>query len=202
MMRVVLNRIGGVVGLVGLVALAAHASVARAQQPPMPTTSGHTVIMSDVFVPKQGDSALVSFKAAVEADETGGECSLIRTAGNGATTVTAGFPARRNSKLLVSMTFDSVGHLMRYSERRGQVSLPPATGMTEAQRDSVLRVAVDRDRSTTISLDWGVDRALAMNRGGGLPTEATAGTVKAMEALPQLGPISARMERVRKLCGV
>jgi hypothetical protein len=154
------------------------------------------------FSPKRGDAAFAAFKPSLPAEEKGGECALARTTGNGATIVTAGFPAHKNPRLAITMTFDSVGHLMRYAERRGQTTLPKTTGMSDAQRDSVVRATLDGQRSTTISLDWAIDQSLAINRGGGLPTEAIVGTVKAMENLPQLGPVSARLERVRKLCGV
>ena len=40
------------------------------------------------------------------------------------------------------------------------------------------------------------------NSGGGRPTDAVSGSVRAFEALERLGPPRARLERLRKLCGV
>jgi hypothetical protein len=163
------------------------------------------ILVRETFVPKRGDAAFAAFHAAVPADEKGGECALSRTTGNGATIVTAGFPARKDAQLQVTMMFDSVGHLMRYVERRGGGKIPPPSTLaklTDAQRDSAIRAGLDAVRMTSVNLDWAIDRSLAINRGGGLPTDAIVGTVKAMESLPQLGPVNARLERVRRLCGV
>jgi len=41
-----------------------------------------------------------------------------------------------------------------------------------------------------------------MNRGGGKPTDAILATVRAIERLEKLGPPIARVERMRRLCGV
>jgi hypothetical protein len=181
---------------------AAAAPVASSGPGTVAPAGPRDLLIRESFVPKRGDAAFAAFHASVAADETGGECALSRTTGNGATIVTAGFPARKNPQLAITMTFDSVGHLMRYSERRGASTLPKINGLTDAQRDSAIHATLDATRSTMISLDWAVDQSLAINRGGGLPTEAIVGTVKAMENLPQLGPVGARLERVRRLCGV
>lgn len=64
------------------------------------------------------------------------------------------------------------------------------------------RAAQEKVRTTTISLDYAVDQALLSNRGGGKPTDAVLATVREVERLEKLGPPAARMERMRKLCGV
>ncbi len=155
----------------------------------------------DSFVPQRGDAALRAFVPDVAAEETGGECQLLRTSGSGATIVTAYYPTRQNARLQVTVTFDSAGHVARYSERRGVPHLARGP-MTPAQLDSAVRASDAANRSTTVSLDYAIDQAIAMNRGGGKPTSAIMSTVRAMESLPALGPPSARLERMRKLCGV
>jgi hypothetical protein len=54
----------------------------------------------------------------------------------------------------------------------------------------------------TVTLDYAIDQAFAMNRGGGRPTDAITAPVRDMERLRQLGPPAARIERVRRLCAV
>jgi hypothetical protein len=74
--------------------------------------------------------------------------------------------------------------------------------MTDAQRDSALRAAHEARRSTTISFDYAIDQAVVSNTGGGRPSDAIIGTIRSVEKLERLGPPSARLARVRKLCGV
>jgi hypothetical protein len=74
--------------------------------------------------------------------------------------------------------------------------------LSSAQLDSAIRTNEARLRSTTVSLDYGMDQGVAMNRGAGQPTKAIIGTVREIERLDQLGPPAARLERMRKLCGV
>jgi len=120
----------------------------------------------------------------------------------GATIATAYYPARAGARMQVSVTFDSARRLVRYSERRGipRISVPP--GATDAQRDSTIRAAEASMRSTMIQLDYAIDQAVVSNRGGGKPFHAILATVRAIENLEKLGPPSARLERMRKLCGV
>jgi hypothetical protein len=106
------------------------------------------------------------------------------------------------AQLQVSVTFDSAGRLVRYSERRGVVRFAPTPGMTPPQIDSLVRATEAKVRSTSISMDYAIDQAVVSNRGGGKPTEAVLGSVRAIERLDKLGPPVARMERMRKLCGV
>jgi hypothetical protein len=158
--------------------------------------------ISDSFSPLHGEAALKAFVPEVTADLTTGECTLMRTSGSGATMVTAFFPARAHPLAQMSLAFDSAGHLIRFSERRGIPRMPPLTGLTPAQRDSTVRVNSTAIRSTDISLDFALDQAMIMNRGGGRPTDAVMGTVRSVESLPQLGPPTAHIERARRLCGV
>ena len=160
------------------------------------------MVAMDSFSPKTGAAAIQDFIPAAMADETGGECSLIRSDGSAVTTSIAYFPSRAKSQLNVSMTFDSVGHLVRYSEMRGRTTVNLGRGSTPAQLDSARRANEAAVRSPSISLDYPVDRAMILNRGGGAPTQAISSPIRDVENLEKFGPIRARMERIRKLCGV
>jgi hypothetical protein len=158
--------------------------------------------ISDSFSPLRGDAALRAFVPDVAADLSKGECNLMRTGGSGATIVLAYFPTRAALQTQMTLSFDSAGHLVRFNERRGVPKMPPMTNMTPAQRDSTVRVNDAAMRSTNVSLDYAIDQAVVMNRGAGRPTNAIIGTVRAIEALDQLGPPKAHVERARRLCGV
>lgn len=194
-------------------------SPAPAPAPPAATTAGdrpgavtsgpitavpvtrEALISSGAFRALRGDSALRAFIPEIAAQESGGECSIMRTGGSGATTALAYFPAKVKAMMQVSITFDSSGRLVRYSERRGVPEMP-TKGMKLEQLDSLVRAQEAKTRSTMVSLDYAVDQGMAMNRGGNLPVVAVSGTVREIERLDKLGPPSARLERVRKLCGV
>lgn len=168
-----------------------------------PLVQTRTTISSESFSPVRSEAALRAFVPDVPFDETGGECTLVRSGGSGATTVTAYFPARANVKSSVTVIFDSTGRAVRYNELRGGVRsfrFPPGT--TQAQRDSAFRAAGQAERTTTVQLDWAIDQALLVNRGGGKPTAAVIGYVRQVERLESLGRPSDRLERIRRLCGV
>ena len=166
-------------------------------------TAGGFIRISESYRPETGPAALKAFVADVSAKEDGGECQVARTSGSGATTVSASYPTRVGSQLQVTVTFDSAGHLIRYAEFRGSPpTIPRGPRVTSASVDSAFREHEARNRSTAITLDYGADRATAMNRGGGRPTIVITGTVREIERLDQLGPPTARLERMRKHCGV
>lgn len=191
---------------VSAIAVACRASSPPPAAPAPASGSGPLVRTSvrigETFIPKTGDSAVRAFVPDVPAEETGGECSLLHTGGSGATIVIAYYPSRARPRMQVTVTFDSARRLVRYSERRGIPHIPSTAGMTPAQRDSVARAADASMRSTTISLDYAIDQAIASNRGGGQPTNAVLSNVRTAEQLDNLGRPAARLERMRKLCGV
>jgi len=173
--------------------------------PPAPATprvQRADVLVGDSFSPRSGEAAIRAFVPDVAPVDSGGECSTFRTPGSSATMVTASFPTRAAAHTQATVTFDSSGRLVRYSEVRGVAKISGAAGMSVAQRDSAFRAAINARRSTNITLDYPVDRAIVINRGGGRPTDAITGSVRAVESLERLGPIKARVERVRRLCGV
>ena len=176
---------------------------------PAPTAARQTPVRTDVlvreesFTPLRGDSALRAFIAEVAPYEEDGECQLLRTSGSGATTVSAAFPTRASARMTVAISFDSAGHVVSYSETRGvppPVKLPPGT--PRDRLDSAFAVGRAAVRSTVVTLNFPLDRAMIMNRGGGKPTNAVMAAVVQVEHLASLAGPAARMERVRKLCGV
>lgn len=186
------------------------ATPAPTPAPPGPATSAAAPgvpVRRDLFMPvgsfspARGDSARRAFVPEIAADESGGECSINRTLGSGATMAIAYFPARVKALMQVNITFDSSGRLVRYSERRG-IPETSSKGLKLEQLDSLIRAQEAKTRSTSVNLDYGIDQGMVMNRGGGKPINAVIGTVREVERMEKLGPITARLERVRKLCGV
>lgn len=187
---------GGIIGCHGAPGPSGAASAAPPQQRDL------LVSATESFTPRSGDAAIRAFVPEIAPVDSGGECLVTRTAGSGAMTVGGFFPRRSASQTTMSVTFDSSGHVVRFSDRRGVPKPIVTAGMTTQQRDSSLRAAANAVRSTTISLDYAVDQAMVMNRGGGKPTDAIIGPVRAIEKLEKLGPPTARLERLRRLCGV
>ena len=172
--------------------------------PGVPGTGAVRVSYSDAFSPERSSAAVRAFIPDVPAADSGGECATFKVGGlSTAMITTAYFPNRAASKMNVSLTFDSAGHLVRYSEARGFTGLraiPPGT--SEAQRDSMLRAAIAATRTMTLSFDYAIDQAVVRNRGGGKPDNAVIATPREFESMPRLGPVTERLVRVRKLCGV
>ena len=94
--------------------------------------------------------------------------------------------------------FGAIGALQRKARHSASVT----KGARVEQLDSLLRAAEAAIRSTSISLDYAIDRAIVMNRGGGKPTNAVLATVRAVEGEKKLGPPTAHLEHMRKLCGI
>lgn len=203
-MRVLISA-ATALGIIGCAGSRQPAAPAPAPTPARTTVARPTDILmrQESFSPLRGDSALRAFVAEVAPYEEGGECQLLRTFGSGATTVSAAFPNRATAKMTVAITFDSAGHVVSYSETRGvppPVKLPPGT--PRDRLDSAFAAGRASVRSTVVNLNYPLDRALVMNRDGGRPTNAVIGAVVQVEHLPSLADPAARMERVRKLCGV
>jgi hypothetical protein len=144
-----------------------------------------------------------SFVAEVESNEIGGECNSASPFGPNSTVVIANFPTRAAPLMNAVLTFDSVGHLIRYNETRGFSGARgvPATA-TPAERDSIRAAQGAAIRSTSISFDYTTGLAILRNFGGRQPSVIATAPVAVVEKMPQFGPINERVERVRKLCGV
>ena len=156
------------------------------------------------FSPETGPAAVKAFVPEIAATDSGGECRMVKGPGSSNVTIAAAsFPNRATSKMNVSLTFDSAGHLVRYSEVRGYTGIRNIPrGATEAQRDSMMRAAQLATRSTTISLDYAIGQGIVHNKGGGKLDNAVLAAPRDFESLAILGPIKDRLVRVRKLCGV
>lgn len=161
-------------------------------------------VVSDPYSPDVGPAAVKAFVPDIVASDSGGECAMRKLPGmSSANIATASFPNRAAALMTVSLTFDSVGHLVQYSEMRGVIGLrglPPGTSM--AQRDSMLKAARAAMRSTSISFNYPIDQGVLRNYGGGKPDNAVLASIRELESLPKLGPVKDRLVRVRKLCGV
>ncbi|HEY2163315.1 MAG TPA: hypothetical protein VGH04_04960 [Gemmatimonadaceae bacterium] len=182
--------------------LACHSSVAPSSSAPAPQARDLFISVGESFAARGGAAALRDFTPEVAPVDSGGECVVGRTSGSGATVVQAYFPSRTGVRTQMTINFDSSGRLVRVSDRWGVTRVPSTVGMTPAQRDNTLRAASLATRSMTVTLDYVLDQAFAMNRGGGRPTDAISAPVRDMERLRQLGPPVARIERVRRLCAV
>jgi hypothetical protein len=193
-----------------LYACASAASGSAVSPTAAPSSAGPTPVVrirtnpGESFSPETGPAAVKAFVPDIAATDSGGECRLLKGPGSSKVTIAAAsFPDRATSKMNVSLTFDSVGHLVRYSESRGYTgirNIPP--GATEAVRDSLIRAAQAATRSTTISLDYAIGQGIVHNKGGGKLENAVLAAPKDFESLPILGPIKDRLVRVRRLCGV
>jgi hypothetical protein len=204
-------RTVGVLGLSVLMYACASGSgpAQRSSASPAPATGDSTrprarIEFRDPFSPDVGPAAVKAFIPDVAAFESGGECAMHKLPGSSSATITtAYFPSRAAPQMTVSITFDSAGHLVQYAELRGVVTLrgfPPGT--SAPQRDSALRAAEAAMRSTSISLNYPIDQGILRNRGGGKPSNAALSSVHEIEAVARFGPVTERLVRVRKLCGV
>ena len=155
--------------------------------------------------PQQGEEALRAFVPDVALDETGGECSVSRAPRSDVTivtVVTAYYPTRARPFMSIAVVFDSAGHVARYNERRGIARATVPRGKTTAQIDSAVQEAQSRTRTTYISMNYAIDQAVVTNTGGGKPDISVMSNIRAVERLEKLGPPTATLERIRKLCGV
>jgi YD repeat-containing protein len=183
--------------------LACHSS-APSSSPTAAAPQVRDVLISagESFSARGGAAALRDFTPEMAPVDSGGECVVGRTSGSGATVVNAYFPSRAGVRTQMTINFDSAGRLVRVTDRWGVTRVPSTVGITPAQRDSTFRAASSATRTTQVMLDYVVDQAFAMNRGGGRPTDAITASVRDIERLRQLGPPVARIERVRRLCAV
>lgn len=147
------------------------------------------------------DSKLASFVADVQANDAGGECTRMPAVKYLERRVTVFYPTRAAPAMYASITFDSSGHLARYSEVRGAKLLQPVSGLSaKQQRDSAARAA-SAARVTTINLNYATDEATLMNEGGRKPMIAVSASARSVQQDSRFG-ISGRVARMRKLCGV
>jgi hypothetical protein len=145
--------------------------------------------------------ALRRFRPARPAVDSGGECVVREGFAPGERILAGYFPSRADGEVLVNLTVDSAGRLLRYEERRGLLRVPGmAQARTAAARDSAVRAAERATRTTHIWLDRVTGEARAVNQGGGEPSEGVFGRVDEFETARELGLPGARAARVAALC--
>ncbi len=153
------------------------------------------------FSPRSDQASIDAYVPDIAPFDSGGECNVLRTGGNGATIVSAQYPDRLHARTSVTMTFDSAGHMVRFNERHSDRANEAYRGCAE-QLDSALQAHTRVTRSSTVQLDFVLDQGLALSSGAGKPTIAISAPVRVIERLARLGPPTERMARSRKLCGV
>lgn len=184
----------------GVAILAACA--APAATPASAPITERRVMISGPFSPKTDAASIAAFSFEVAPVDTGGECYVTKTGGNGATMVMASYPGRTSPRTTMSITFDSAGHVVRFNDHRQDRAPIRMPGATREQADSIYQVQQATTRSSNVSFDYVLDQAVATNMGAGQPTVAILGSVRAFEKLARLGPPVERMARMRRLCGV
>jgi hypothetical protein len=167
-----------------------------------PASDTQVRIRSESFSPATSDSALRAFKPHAQPVDSAGQCAVRRSSGNGSTIVSASFQGANSTGTTTTLSFDSVGHLVRFTDAWGSPRIRPAPGASREQLDSAFSRVSRSIRMTSITLDWSVDQAMVFNSGGGEPTVAVTSSVRAVENLPQLGPPTKRIQFIRKFCGV
>lgn len=111
------------------------------------------------------------------------------------------YPGVRNAAAVASVNVDTAGHIIRYSERRGEVSLDAGRRLTRQELDSAITATRLRTRSSTIYLDYGLGHALLTNEGGGRKTESIMARLTAVANDPRFGAPDARARAIVARCG-
>jgi hypothetical protein len=159
---------------------------------------------SDVFVPAatatRGAEALARFKPDLEAVEGPFECSSPEVMGPNATLYSSSVPSIADPRATVVVFVDTLGRILRYSERRGPPIRPDTTGLSPAEVSKAVQAAAAEFRATTISIDVPGDRATVGNRGGGRADELVVAFPRDVMNLEKLGRPGERAARVLAAC--
>ena len=159
---------------------------------------------SDVFVPSQkamtGAAALERFTPDLEAVDGPFECSPREVMSPNVIVYYAKAPTLAEPKATVMVFVDTLGQILRYSERRGHPVNPDTKGLSPAGVSKAVAAAADEFRSTTISVDVPGDRAVVGNRGGGRPAELVVASPRDVMNLEKLGQPAKRAARVLAAC--
>jgi hypothetical protein len=166
---------------IGLLA-ALFAGCARSQPAPSPATSspGPRDGLVGVSPAASRLDTLAAFQPDLPAVDGPFECSSRAAMGPRATSISAAFPTRSDTKATVEVVVDSKDKIIRYAERRGAAAL----------------------RSTTITLDYDRRWASVANRGGGLPDQAVSGPIDRVASMEKFGMPLDRAARVLAQCDV
>ena len=184
------------------ISLAACRSGMAAPEPQAAAPTTMTAVTREVIVPVGQRTNGSRFRDRA-VGRGGGECQTIRTTATGAVFKTAYYPSKADARVTVSLTFDSVGRLIRSTQTNGvlRFHLPPGD-TTPATRDSDLSAAVQSVHSTTISLDYVTDDGLLIQRGGGRPERSMLVSTTAVGDLEVLGRPAERACEAATTCHV
>ena len=80
-------------------------------------------------------------------------------------------PDQRQAEAVQTVTLDSVGHIVRFTEQRGRRSVQGLRGATPAQVDSAFAASRRTNRSSSLYLDLVLGQAMLGNEGGGRPEQ-------------------------------
>jgi hypothetical protein len=81
------------------------------------------------------------------------------------------YPDQRQAEASQTVTLDSMGHIVRFSEQRGRMNLQGLRGATPAQFDSAIVATRRANRSSSLYLDFVLGQAMLGNEGGGRPEQ-------------------------------
>jgi hypothetical protein len=159
---------------------------------------------TDVFVPAQkamtGAAALERFKPDLEAVDGPFECSPREVMRPNVIVYNSYAPTVAEPRATVIVFVDTLGQILRYSERRGRPINPDTKGLSPAEISKAVAAAADEFRSTTISVDVPGDRAVVGNKGGGRPAELVVASPRDIMNLEKLGRPAERAARVLAVC--
>lgn len=148
----------------------------------------------------QSEEAIRAWRPDRAAVEGGGECQSFPMPMPGVRTLSVQFPSRAKPEGTVSITVDSLGRLLRYSDNRGARNVRIPANATAAQRDSAIAADNARMRRTSISLDFASGMGIAVNQGGDLPDDAVSSHVTVFNTHQQFGSPAKRIEQVTAIC--
>jgi hypothetical protein len=95
------------------------------------------------------------------------------------------YPDQRHAEAVQTVTLDSMGHILRFSERRGRVNFSGVRGGSPAQMDSAFAAARLADRSSSLYLDLALGQAILANEGGGRPDQHLMVPLRAVASNPR-----------------
>lgn len=159
---------------------------------------------TDALVPTQkamtGAAALERFKPDLEAIDGPFECTPREVMSPNVIVYYAEAPTVAKPRASVVVFVDTLGQVLRYSERRGRPINPDTKGLSPAEVSKAVAAAAAEFRSTTISVDVPGDRAVVGNKGGGRPPELVVASPRDIMNLEELGRPAQRAARVLAVC--
>jgi hypothetical protein len=109
-------------------------------------------------------------------------------------------PEERNATALVSVNIDTAGHIIRFTDRRGQVGIHFDHPASAKELDSALAVARRTTRSSMLYLDYPMGRAMLSNEGGGRKTESVMAALIDVANDPRFDKPDARAHAILARC--